>query len=47
VLLFALALAITLLIPVVGYYSLLVMALSGPAQKLIAKVLGAGRPEST
>ena len=47
VLLFAIALVITLLVPAAGYYSLLVMALSGPAQKLIAKMLGAGGAEST
>ncbi len=41
VLLFALALVVTLLIPVVGYYSLLAMALSGPAQKVIRRILGA------
>ncbi|MFV0434020.1 MAG: TMEM175 family protein [Leucobacter sp.] len=40
VVLFAIALALALLIPGIGYYALLVMLLSGFAQKLFAKVLG-------
>lgn len=44
--LFALALVVTLLVPVVGYFSLLAMALSGPVQKLIRGMLGADRTKT-
>ncbi len=40
-LLFAVALAATLLIPAVGYYALLVMVLSGAVQRVIRKIIGA------
>jgi uncharacterized membrane protein len=42
-LLFALALALTLLFPVLGYYPLFLMAFSGPVQEVIARMLGAGK----
>lgn len=46
VLLFSVALGVTLLIPPVGYFSLFAMALSGPAQKVIRGILGADRAKT-
>lgn len=46
VLLFSIALVVTLLIPLVGYFALFAMVLSGPVQKVVGRMLGAGRAES-
>jgi uncharacterized membrane protein len=43
-LLFAVALVLALLFPVLGYWSLFVMGLTGPVQEVLARMLGARRP---
>lgn len=43
-LLFTFALVVALTVPVIGYFALFLMMLTGPVQELIARMLGAGTP---